>query len=153
MRIAFTTNATEARSGALAAEAGDRITSGDGHIRLCALRVLEKGGVKLTVAPCSPRGFIDPDDVRKSLKKTTSLVVLNHGSNVNGCLQPLREIGKLARDAGALFLVDSAQTAGCARLDMQADCIDLWRLQAIRPCTDLRGQEVLYWGTGLMLLR
>lgn len=129
MRIAFTANATEALNLALFGllKPGDHvITSGMEHNSVMRpLRVLEKGGVKLTVAPCSPRGFIDPDDVRKSLKKTTSLVVLNHGSNVNGCLQPLREIGKLARDAGALFLVDSAQTAGCARLDMQADCIDL----------------------------
>ena len=53
------------------------------------------------------------------------MVVVNHGSNVNGCIQPVRALGAAAREAGALFLVDAAQTAGCVEIDMAEDNIDL----------------------------
>ena len=70
-------------------------------------------------------GYVDPDDVRHRLKKNTKLVILNHGSNVIGTLQPVAEIGKICRDHGVTLALDAAQTAGCSPIDMEAMCVDV----------------------------
>jgi selenocysteine lyase/cysteine desulfurase len=53
------------------------------------------------------------------------MVILTHASNVVGTLQPIREVGRIARERGLLFLVDAAQTAGAFPIDMEKDFIDL----------------------------
>jgi selenocysteine lyase/cysteine desulfurase len=59
------------------------------------------------------------------MKKNTRLVVVNHGSNVIGTVQPVKEIGALCRERGITFLIDSAQTAGKIPIDMEAMNIDI----------------------------
>ncbi len=88
------------------------------------LRHLESCGVSLSVAACDAQGRLDPDSVRRLLKPQTRLIVITHASNVTGTLQPIAEIGLLARDAGIRFAVDAAQTAGVCPLDMQKSAID-----------------------------
>jgi selenocysteine lyase/cysteine desulfurase len=63
--------------------------------------------------------------VEKAIRKNTRLVVLNHGSNVTGTLQPVAEVGQICRGRGVLLLVDAAQTAGAIPIDMERDHIDL----------------------------
>lgn len=70
-------------------------------------------------------GYIDPDDVKRRIKKNTRLVIINHGSNVIGTIQPVTEIGRICRENGVTFAVDAAQTAGSCPIDMQAMCIDV----------------------------
>jgi len=89
------------------------------------LRELERNGIEVEVIPCSPQGKLDPEDIKKRIRKNTKLIVLNHGSNVIGSISPISEVGDLAREYGVLFLVDAAQTAGCYPLDMKRDKIDL----------------------------
>jgi cysteine desulfurase/selenocysteine lyase len=129
LRVLFTGNATGGLNQALLGllRPGDRVvTSGMEHNSVMRpLRALEAAGVRAVVVPCSPQGVLDPDDLRRALSEKTAMVVINHGSNVNGCLQPVRELGTVARDAGALFLVDAAQTAGCVEIHMEDDNIDL----------------------------
>jgi cysteine desulfurase/selenocysteine lyase len=71
------------------------------------------------------RGYVDPDEVRRKMKKKTKLVILNHGSNVIGTLQPVAEVGKICREQGTTFALDVAQTAGSSPVDMEAMCIDV----------------------------
>ena len=129
LRIIFTLNVTEALNLALKGllRPGDQvITSSMEHNSVMRpLRELEKKGVEVKVVSCSPKGFLEPQDIEKSIRKNTRLIVLNHGSNVIGTLLPIIEVGKIARKHSILFLVDTAQTAGCYPLDIKKDNIDL----------------------------
>ena len=81
--------------------------------------------MEVSVAKCTPEGELNPEEVEKLVKANTKMVVINHASNVVGTLLPVREIGRICRRYGLLFLVDSAQTAGAYPLDMEKDFIDL----------------------------
>jgi cysteine desulfurase family protein len=83
------------------------------------------GEIEMTYIPFDDHGYIDPDDVRRAFRKNTRLVIINHGSNVIGTIQPIAEIGKYCREAGIYFAVDASQTAGHISIDVQAMCIDL----------------------------
>jgi len=129
LRIIFTLNVTEALNLALKGllRPGDQvITSSMEHNSVMRpLRELEKRGVEIKVVPCSPQGVLDPVDIEREIKKNTKLIVLNHGSNVIGNLLPITVVGEIARRHDILFLVDTAQTAGCYSLDIRKDNIDL----------------------------
>lgn len=129
LRIIFTLNVTEAINLVLKGllRPGDQvITSSMEHNSVMRpLRELEKRGVEVKVVPCSPQGVLDPVDIEREIKKSTKLIVLNHGSNVIGTLLPITIVGEIAREYDILFLVDTAQTAGCYPLDIRKDNIDL----------------------------
>lgn len=71
------------------------------------------------------KGYIDPDDIKKAIRKNTKLVVINHCSNVIGTIQPIAEIGKICKEAGVILVVDTTQSAGTIPIDMQAMGIDV----------------------------
>lgn len=129
LRIIFTLNVTEALNlvlkGLLRPEDQVITSSMEHNSVMRPLRELEKRGVEVKVVSCSPEGLLDPQDIEKSIKKNTKLIVLNHGSNVIGTLLPITEVGEIARKYNILFLVDAAQTAGCYPLDIKMDNIDL----------------------------
>jgi cysteine desulfurase family protein len=129
LRIIFTLNVTEALNLALKGllRPGDQvITSSMEHNSVMRpLRELEKRGVEVKVVPCSSQGVLDPVDIERAIKKNTKLIVLNHGSNVIGSLTPITVVGEMAKRHHILFLVDTAQTAGCYPLDIKKDNIDL----------------------------
>jgi cysteine desulfurase family protein len=133
LRVVFSANATEALNLALWGylRPGDHvITSSMEHNSVMRpLRALAAGGwggpIDLTVAPCSPQGFLDPAAIEAALRPETAMIVLNHASNVCGSLLPIRQAGAIARRHGCLLLVDAAQTAGAYPLDVEADRIDL----------------------------
>lgn len=81
--------------------------------------------IEVTYVPFDERGYIDPDDVKKAFKSNTKLVILNHGSNVIGTVQPIAEVGKYCKDAGILFAVDASQTAGTVKVDIKEMNIDV----------------------------
>ena len=130
-RVVFTKNSTEALNIAMFGllQQGDHvITSSIEHNSVMRpLRDLETQNViELTVIPCSPiSGYLDPDQVRKTLKSNTRLIVVLHASNVIGNLLPIQEIGAIARNANVPFLVDASQTAGAYPIDVEADNIDM----------------------------
>ena len=82
-------------------------------------------GVEVDHVPFNAAGFIEPDEIRKRLRKNTRLVALNHGSNVIGTVQPIAEIGRICREHDVLFLIDASQTAGTLPIDIPAQCIDV----------------------------
>jgi cysteine desulfurase family protein len=73
----------------------------------------------------STTGLVDPEDIRKAICRDTKLIAITHASNVTGTVQPIREIGRIAREAGIAFIVDAAQSAGHLPIDVQSDFIDL----------------------------
>ncbi|MCI0494002.1 aminotransferase class V-fold PLP-dependent enzyme [candidate division KSB1 bacterium] len=83
------------------------------------------GIIDITYIPFDEKGYIDPDDVKTAIKKNTKMVIINHGSNVIGTVQPVAEIGRICREADVSFAVDASQTAGAQKIDVQAMNIDL----------------------------
>ncbi len=121
--IIFTMNITYAINFVLKGvlKKGDHVISSSMEHNSVArpLESLKKSGViNYTVVKASIDGIIDPDDIRKSITPQTRMIVLNHASNVFGTIQPAKEIGKIAREHGLLFLLDTAQTAGSIPIDM-----------------------------------
>lgn len=130
LRVVFGANVTETLNLALRGllRPGDHvITSSLEHNSVMRpLRALERQGVELTVVPCSSQGFLDPQDVEDAIRPQTTMIVLNHASNVIGTLLPVSEVGRIARQYDLLMLVDAAQTGGAYPLDFQAESIDLF---------------------------
>ncbi len=82
-------------------------------------------GAESTFISFDGKGFIDPEDIRKAIRPDTKLVVVNHGSNVIGTVQPVAEVGAICREAGVPLCIDAAQTAGMIPIDMKAMNIDI----------------------------
>ncbi len=87
---------------------------------------LERAGVIThTLVPCDGRGLVDPDDIAAAIGPRTRLVMVNHGSNVLGTVQDAAAMGRVCREHGVLFALDTAQTAGVVPIDMAAWQVDL----------------------------
>ncbi len=83
------------------------------------------GEIEVTYIPFDEKGYINPDDVKKAIQKNTALVILNHGSNVIGTIQPVGDVGKICREAGIYFAIDASQTAGAIKIDVKELNIDV----------------------------
>jgi cysteine desulfurase family protein len=124
-RLVFTMNATMSLNLIIngTTNPGDHIVTTklehNSVIRPVNHRVLE--GVEATYVTPDGEGYLDPEDIRKAIKKKTRLVIVNHGSNVTGVVQDLKAIGAVCREEGVPFAVDTAQTAGVLPIDM-AEC-------------------------------
>jgi cysteine desulfurase family protein len=129
LRVIFTHNATCALNLALHGllRPGDRVvTTGIEHNAVMRpLRALEPQGVEVMVAPCAPDGSLNLAAFGDALAGGARLAVVCQASNVCGVLAPLAEIAALAHAAGALLLVDAAQTAGVVPIDMPGLGVDL----------------------------
>jgi len=129
LRIIFTGNATHAINLTLKGilKPGDHVvTSSIEHNAVMRpLRHLEKQGIHLNIVPCATDGSIDIKDLARAINSATKLVIMTHASNVVGTLLPITEIAPIAHQAGALLLVDAAQTAGVIPIDMREMGIDL----------------------------
>ncbi|MGA2823195.1 MAG: aminotransferase class V-fold PLP-dependent enzyme [Bacteroidales bacterium] len=81
--------------------------------------------IEVTYIPFDLHGYVDPSEFKKALRPNTKMVVVNHCSNVIGTVQPLAEIGKICKEAGIYFVVDSSQSAGVIPIDMKLMGIDV----------------------------
>jgi cysteine desulfurase family protein len=77
-----------------------------------------KEGAEATFVVPDTEGYVAPEDIRKAIQKNTTLVIVNHGSNVTGVVQDIEAIGKVCKEEGVPFAVDTAQTAGVVPIDM-----------------------------------
>jgi cysteine desulfurase / selenocysteine lyase len=87
--------------------------------------LVRDSGVEATFVPFDSNGFVDPDEIRKSFRNNTKLVVVNHGSNVLGTVQPVAEIGRICGERSILFAIDTAQTAGVIPINMKQMNVDV----------------------------
>ncbi len=85
----------------------------------------QAGLITHDLIPFDGDGFIDPDDIARAIKPTTRLVIVNHGSNVIGTIQDAEAIGRICKERGVLFALDTAQTAGMIPVDMEAWHVDM----------------------------
>ncbi len=122
-RLVFGYNATDALNLAiygLLAPGDHAITTHLEHnSSLRPLWDLQQRGVEVDWVDFDDRGYVDPDEVVARLRPHTRAVVINHGSNVIGTVQPVREIGAACRARGIPLVVDVSQTAGMIPLDVE----------------------------------
>ncbi len=109
-----------------------------------------RGDAEQTRVLCDPvTGLVDPEAIRKAIQPNTALIAVVHGSNVTGTLQPIGEIGKLARDHGIPLLVDAAQTLGHVPIDVRAMGIDLLAFPGHKGLLGPLGTGALYIRPGI----
>ncbi len=107
-------------------------------------------GIQYTHIPVDPDTcVVDPADIRAAIRPNTRLIAVTHVSNVTGALQPIREIGQIAREHNIPFLVDAAQSAGHVPVDIQADHIDLLAFPGHKGLLGPLGTGALYIRPGL----
>ena len=130
--IVFVRNATEALNlvaltwGQANLRAGDEVvvTLMEHHSNMVPWQMLrDRLGVVLKVIPCTSQGILDLEAARKLITPKTRLVGMVHASNVLGTVNPVAEVRALAREQGALFLLDGAQSIPHMPVDVQElDC-------------------------------
>jgi cysteine desulfurase len=95
-----------------------------------AIRTLEKMGFQVTQLSVDQYGSVDPEEVERSITPQTVLLSVMHGNNEVGTLQPIAEIGRIAREKGVLFHTDAVATAGVIPVDVEDLQVDLMSLAA-----------------------
>lgn len=93
-------------------------------------RQLEREGFEVTYLEPNEGGVINPQDVKAAMKDSTILISLMHINNELGSLNDLTEIGNIAREAGAFFHVDAAQSTGKVDIDLSKLPVDLMSFSA-----------------------
>ncbi len=149
--IVFTSGATESNNLAVlgrAEAAGKRhvVVSEVEHFSVMnALIPLRNAGYEVTLVPVDRDGRVDPDDVRKALRPDTGLLSVMQANSEIGTLQPVEEIGRIARESGVTFHVDATASAGHVPCDVRTLSADLLTLSA----HNFYGPK----GTGALFLR
>jgi len=91
---------------------------------------LEKEGFEVTYLPVQRDGRVDPEEVRKAITAKTILITIMYANNEIGVINPIAEIGKIAKERGIFFAVDGVQAVGKVPVDVQKDNIDLLAISA-----------------------
>ena len=126
--IIFTGSGTESDNLAIKGSAfrnrgkGDHIitSSIEHHAVLHTCKYLEKNGFKVTYLPVSKDGIVNPADVEKAITPQTILITIMHANNEIGTIQPIEEIGKIAKEKQITFHTDAVQTAGKIPVNVDA---------------------------------
>ena len=136
--IIFTSGGTESNNFAIKGVAWANRKKGN-HIITSAIEhhavmepchFLEREGFEVTFLPVDSQGFVDPQDVAKAITGRTVLVSIMHANNEIGTLQPVTEIGKIARERGVCFHTDAVQTFGHMPFTVGDLNVDLLSLSA-----------------------
>jgi cysteine desulfurase len=136
--IIFTSGATESNNLALKGvaemyrEKGNHIITQvtEHKAILDTCKRLEKYGFEVTYLPVAKDGRIDLDDLRRAITAKTILITIMYANNEIGVVQPIQEIGKIAKEKGILFHSDGVQAAGKIPVDVQRDNLDMISLTA-----------------------
>jgi cysteine desulfurase len=136
--IVFTSGGTEADNLAIfgLARPGDHVITLtiEHHAVLNACKRLATSsiteGCEVTYIPVDGRGVVDPSDVKRALRPNTKLISVMFANNETGVLQPVAEIGRIARDAGVCFHTDAVQAAGKVPIDVDRIGCDLLTISA-----------------------
>ena len=155
-RLVFSLNVTDALNLLI----GSVVEPGDHAITTClehnsVLRPMyqqRERGVEVDFVPFDEHGFVDPADIESRIKANTKLVVMNHGSNVIGTIQPVAAVGEICRRKGVLFAVDVAQTAGLVEIDVDAMKIDVFCFTGHKSLFGPTGTGGMYMGEHVDLI-
>lgn len=156
--VVFTSGGTEADNWALKGAAAffqgrknHMVTSSaEHHAVLFASQYLEKRGFEVTYVPVDATGMVDPQRIADAIQEDTFLVSIMHANNEVGTLNPIREIGAVARGRGVLFHTDAVQTFGKIAVNVKEMNIDLLSLSG-HKLYGPKGIGALYMRQGLQL--
>ncbi|MEI6631505.1 MAG: cysteine desulfurase NifS [bacterium] len=136
--IVFTCGGTESNNFALLGvaqalkEKGNHIiaTKIEHHAISEPLKFLEKSGFKITSVGVDKHGLVDPQEIKKAITNKTILISVMHANNEIGVIEPIAQIGELARGAGVYFHSDAVQTVGHLPVNVGELNVDLLSLSA-----------------------
>ena len=140
-RVFFTSGGTEADNWALRGVAelmalkgrkgGHIITSAiEHHAVLHTAQYLEKQGYEVTYLPVDGRGLVDPAALEGAIRPDTILISIMAANNEIGTIEPVAELGRIARAHKVLFHTDAVQAVGHIPVDVEAWNVDLLSLSA-----------------------
>ena len=130
--VIFTSSGTESNNFAIKGLATAQQSKGK-HIVISSIehfsvmhsaRTLEKAGFEITPVPVDKYGLVDPKEVARSIRKDTILVSIMHANAEVGTIQPIGEIARLVKEAGAIFHTDAVATTGTIPVDVNKMGID-----------------------------
>ncbi|WKZ19461.1 MAG: IscS subfamily cysteine desulfurase [Candidatus Jettenia sp. CY-1] len=157
--IIFTSSGTEANNfalkGLLAAhkkKGNHVITSQIEHFSvLNPLKSLEKLGYIVTYLPVDKYGMVNPADIKKAITPTTTLVSIMYANGEIGTIEPVKEIGAIAKENGILFHTDAVAAAGNIPIDVKDTHIDALSMSA-NQFNGPTGVGALYLREGVRIL-
>lgn len=157
--IVFTSGGTESDNFAIKGTAFARedkgnhiITSSiEHHAVLESCGFLERRGFDVTYVPVDQYGMVNPEDVRKAITGKTILISIIHASNEVGTIQPIAEIGRIARERGIVFHTDAVQTTGHIPVNVSEMGVDLLSMSA-HKLYGPKGTGALYVRKGIKLV-
>lgn len=155
LNIVFTSNATEALNIGIKGilKKGNHVISTiiEHNSVLRPLSSMSRNGVEVTFLGVNQEGYVDLKAIKKAIKKNTKAIIINHASNVLGTIQHIQEIGKIAKEAGVIFIVDASQSAGVIPIDVVRDNIDILAFPGHKGLFGPPGTGGLYLRKGITL--
>lgn len=153
-RLVFTSNGTESLNLAILGliEPHDHVitTSFEHNSVMRPLDFLQKKhSVNVSIVSCSEKGEIDLQRLKESLRKNTKAVIINHGSNVIGTVQPVRKIRDMI--GNTILIVDACQTVGNMAVDTDAQGMDIICFSCHKSLLGIQGLGALYTRKGIDL--
>jgi cysteine desulfurase family protein len=147
--IAFASNTTTALNLAIKGfvKPGDHVVSTaveHNSVRRPLEYLKQTIGIKVTYVESDAYGIIEPKRVEEAIVPSTTLVIVNHSSNLLGAIAPVAEIGSICRKHGVKLLVDGAQSAGILPIDVEAMCIDMLAFPGHKGLLGPQGTGGLY---------
>jgi cysteine desulfurase len=120
------------------------------HAVLHTCEYLEKNGYEVTYLDVDENGLISLEELEKAIKPTTVLITIMYANNEIGTIQPVAEIGALAKKHGVLFHTDAVQAIGQVKINVKAENIDALSLSG-HKINGPKGIGVLYIRRGLKI--